>query len=348
MLHIVNGVATLNLLDRTDIRGARVSGDDIFAEGPVQDCLETPASWRTRADHLQKRFNIPKEQYLQRKEERERSLRSFAYHEEVVLWFEFDLFCQLNLLFLLHWFAKRPLGNSKLTLICPGEFPGHKQFRGLGTLSPRQLTSLFEDRVEVTDQQKKLAEKAWSAYSSADPTAIERLLEQGTEDLRYLHKALFAHLERFPSTLNGLNSVEIKTLEAVQDGPRKFPDLFSTVSTSDTVFSHGMGDVQFSAYLSDLADGDSPLLRLDNFPGILSQDAARRNLGKCTIRITDLGKDIVKGRQDNITVRGIDRWLGGVHLKTPDPTWRWDPSARGLVSPGESIKQVERGGASVS
>jgi len=334
MLHIVNGLATLKLLDRTDIRGARVSGDDIFAEGPVQDCLETPGAWRTRAEYLQKHFGIPKEQYLQRKEERERNLRSFAYHEEVVLWFEFDLFCQLNLLYLLHWFSKKTLGHSRLTLICPGEFPGVKRFRGLGDLGPGQLTSLFEDRAEITEQQRTLGVKAWSAYSSPDPTQIQLLLEESTEPLRHLHKAFSAHLERFPWTGSGLNGVEEKTLQSLSDGgPRKFPDLFEVVSASDKVFSHGMGDVQFSAYLAGLAEGDNPLIRMENFAGLLTQDVPHRALGKWTIRITDQGKEVLKGRLDNIELRGMDRWLGGVHLKSPDQVWRWDPSTRRLVPP---------------
>ncbi len=344
MLHIVNGLSTLKTLDRTDIRGARVSGDDIFAEGPVQDCLETPAAWRTRAEYLQKHFGIPKEQYLQRKEERERSLRSFAYHEEVVLWFEFDLFCQLNLLYLLHWFSKKGIGKSKLTLICPGDFPGIKTFRGLGELNPRQLTNLFEERAEITDQQKKLADKAWTAYSSPDPTQIEQLLREGTEELSHLHKAFSAHLERFPWTGSGLNGIEVKMLESVADGPCKFPDLFTTVSGSDAVFPHGIGDVQISAYLSGLADGDTPLIRMENSPGFLSQDVSRRSLVRWTIRITDQGKDVLKGRQDNIKLRGIDRWLGGVHVKSPDRVWRWDPSTRRLVPPSEARDKTDQPG----
>ncbi len=344
MLHIVNGLATLKLLDRTDIRGARVTGDDIFSEGPVQDCLQTPAAWRTRAEYLQKHLGIPKEQYLQRKEERERSLRSFAYHEEVVLWFEFDLFCQLNLLYLLHWFSKKALGNSRLTLICPGDIPGVRQFRGLGTLSPTQLTSLFEDRAEISDQQKKLAEKAWSAYSSPDPTQIQLLLQQGTEELRHLHEAFSAHLERFPWTGSGLSSLELKTLESLADGPRKFPDLFNIVSTSDRMFSHGMGDSQFSAYLAGLAEGDNGLIRMDNFPRVLTPDMPPQALGKWTIRITDQGKEVLKGRQDNIELRGIDRWLGGVHLKSPDQVWRWDPSTSRLMPPAKAGNQKQAAG----
>jgi hypothetical protein len=331
MLHIVNGLATLNLLDRTELRGARVSGDDIFAEGPIIERLETPTSWRLRAEYLQRRFGIAKDEYLARNADRDRSLKSFAYHEEIILWFEADLFCQLNLLYLLNWFAKQDLGNSSLTLICPDEAPTSKYFRGLGGLNPKQLVALFEDRSELSRQQLHQARLAWAAYANPDPTSIEQLLEEA-EELPFLFRALQAHLERFPSTRNGLNNVEYRTLDILKDGPRKFPDLFNLVRSGEGVFSHGLGDLQFTAYLLELADSDSALLRMEHFPGVLPSDPAKRNTGKWNVKITDLGKDVLKGREDNIKRRGIDRWLGGVHLKSPESVWRWDPDSRRLVS----------------
>jgi hypothetical protein len=333
MLHIVNGLVTLNLLDRTELRGARVSGDDIFAEGPVVERLQTATAWRLRAEYLQRKFGIPKDEYLARKEERDRSLKSFAYHEEIILWFEADLFCQLNLLYLLDWFGRRDLGNSRLTLICPDEPPTSKHFRGLGGLNPKQLASLFEDRSEVSPQQLHLAKSAWAAYASPDPRSIENLLEEGTEELPKLFRALQAHLERFPSTRNGLNTIEHRTLDILKDGPRKFPDLFSLIRSGEGVFSHGLGDVQFTAYLLELADPDAPLIRMEHFPGVLPSDPAKRNTGKWNVKITDLGKDVLKGREDNVNRRGIERWLGGVHLKSPDAIWRWDQDSRKLISP---------------
>ncbi len=331
MLHIVNGLATLNVLDRTDIRGARLSGDDIFAEGPVVDSLENERSWAMRAEYLQERFRIPKSEYLERRAERERGLRSSAYHEEIVLWFEFDLFCQMNLLYLLNWFAQRDLGNSKLTLICPGTFPGMKQFRGLGTLTPKQLASLFATRTEVSSAQRVLAVKAWKAYGGSDPTAIERLLEEGTDDLPHLRSALLAHLERFPSPKNGLNQVQTKILELLAASPRKFSDLFGEVSGSQKLLSHGMGDVQFSVYLNELADIETPLVRMENSPGILRRTVDQKAVGKWTIRITDAGRDVLNGKQNLVKSVGIDRWLGGVHLKKGDLIWWWDPDKQRLV-----------------
>ena len=72
-----------------------------------------------------------------------RRLEAFADYDEVVLWFEHDLFDQLLLIRHLDWFSRRDLGRTKLSLICIGEFPGFEPFHGLGQLDADQLTSLL-------------------------------------------------------------------------------------------------------------------------------------------------------------------------------------------------------------
>src|SRR5207244_689104 len=47
--------------------------------------------------------------------------------------------------------------------------------------------------------------------------------------------------------------------------------------------------------------------------------------------LSALGRDVVAGRADWLAHHPLDRWLGGVHLHSPRPSWRWDGSARRLV-----------------
>ncbi|PYR29700.1 MAG: hypothetical protein DMF89_02400 [Acidobacteria bacterium] len=34
---------------------------------------------------------------------------------------------------------------------------------------------------------------------------------------------------------------------------------------------------------------------------------------------------------DRIAVCGLDRWLGGVHLGSDRPSWRWDGSRQAII-----------------
>ena len=60
-------------------------------------------------------------------------------YDELVLWFEHDLFDQLNLVQLLPWIRERLPSPATVSLVCIGSFPGHPAFKGLGELSPGEL-----------------------------------------------------------------------------------------------------------------------------------------------------------------------------------------------------------------
>ena len=67
-----------------------------------------------------------------------------------VLWFEHDLFDQLNLIQLLTWIRGRPASRAA-SLVCIGSFPGRRRFKGLGELSPEELAPLFDTRHPLSD-----------------------------------------------------------------------------------------------------------------------------------------------------------------------------------------------------
>lgn len=117
-----------------------------------------------------------------------------------------------------------------------------------------------------------------------------------TAALPYLAAGLRRHLQQFPSTRNGLAWTERAILAVVQ-AVEMVPY---------------MTDVMFSDYLRDLA----------REPAALVEQAGDM------LRVTPIGHDVAAGR-DAIAVRGIDRWLGGVHVASPAgdarrAIWRWD------------------------
>ncbi|MFN2514194.1 MAG: RNA polymerase subunit sigma, partial [Pyrinomonadaceae bacterium] len=85
----------------------------------------TGQDWRRlRARHLAVSYGVDQREAENGLLVQEERLAGFPAHDEVILWFEHDLFCQTNLIYLLNWFAERNLGKTKLSLICIGEFPG--------------------------------------------------------------------------------------------------------------------------------------------------------------------------------------------------------------------------------
>jgi hypothetical protein len=136
--------------------------------GPTPSELPHGEWLETRAMYLSEAYDLNFEDCRNNLLKQETVLQKSADHDETVLWFEHDLFCQINMIYLLDWFSKQPLGETKLSLICIGEFPGVEDFRGLGQLTGKQLSSLFDGRHRVTEKEIGLAAQAWGAYCSTD------------------------------------------------------------------------------------------------------------------------------------------------------------------------------------
>ena len=127
---------------------------------------------------------------------------AFAAGRPVVLWFEHDLYDQLQLIQVLSQCPGRP------ELIVVGAFEGRPDFHGLGELSADELETLWPLRSEAGDGALELARTAWDAFRSPDPRDVERLAAGDTGALPFLGAAFRRLLEELPSPGNGLSGTE--------------------------------------------------------------------------------------------------------------------------------------------
>ncbi len=315
MLHITNGDSAVARLRDAGVRGDLLPWRDVLHDGPVPATIPLEDLSRVRARFIADCGWGEFEEIVAEFEARDRTLAAFGQHEEVVLWFEHDLYDQLQLVQLLDWFALRERGRTRLTIVCEAEY--------IGMASLGRLHQMFDTRREVSPGQFGLARSAWQVFRSGEPTQIEDLLVRGTSELPFLDGALRRHLEQFPSTESGLSRSEAQALAAIANGKRTIRAAFTAAShdVEDPVF---LGDGVFVWYLEGLAYGRAPLVRL----GPEMSNPLDR-----TVALTEHGRAVLEGRADRIELNGIDRWLGGVHLAGHTMIWRWDPRLRRLERP---------------
>ena len=324
MLHIHNGDSAANTAKKSGLPGETLAWREALICGPTPQG-KTRDDWRKlRAKHLAESYGQVVEHCEKELREQDEALSKFRDHEEVVLWFEHDLFCQVHLIYLLDWFSRQQMGRTALSLICVGSFPGIEDFRGLGQLDAEQLASLFPQRYPVTKEETTLAQQAWAAYSASDPGHIVKLLEGDTSALPFLDQALRKHLARFPSTGNGLGQIENRALESIAGGISEFGELFQSFGKVEPTY--GLGDAQFWLSLRHLADITQPVVTIANGNG-----AMPASLRGISIALTEKGSAVLRGEEDFIALNGIDAWLGGVHLEGNEAQWRWDQKRQELI-----------------
>ena len=307
MLHIHNGDSAAGIAKKSNLPGEHLAWREALVCGPTPSGLPE-AEWRqVRAQHLAEAYDLSADDCEKSLRDQDAALAKFVNHEEVVLWFEHDLFCQIHLIYLLNWFAQRP-GPTTLSLICIGEFPGIKDFRGLGQLSTEQMSSLFPRRHGVSSSELELGTRAWAAYCSPDPSDISDLLAGDTSALPFLRSALQKHLAQFPSVRNGLGQIENQALKLIAQGSSRFTSLFQEFGTQEP--EYGLGDAQFMLLMGQLATSPQPLLTISR-----GADPSETSWSNLSFALTANGESVLNGADDYVVLNGIDMWLGGVHRR---------------------------------
>lgn len=314
LLHVTNGDSAAGTLRLAGISGKVSITADPLHEGPAPGGLP-PERWRkVRARHLAEGGHDDYDSTLSTLTSWDRTLEDARSYDEVVLWFEHDLFDQLLLIRSLDLLAGVDLGGTALSLVQSGDYLGH--------LSPQEMAALLPGRRPVEAAQKRLAREAWGAFCAPDPRGIETVLAGDTSPLPYLEGALLRHLEEFPAVADGLSRSERQILRALGRGAVTFEEVFrATQGMEERIY---MGDASLHRILRELAAPPRPLVRTE--PGVNAPLRALR------ISLTPTGREVLAGQDDWVRIRGIDRWLGGVHLQGSQAAWRWDAAAGRLAA----------------
>jgi len=311
MLHITNGDSVIESFREGRIPGAYLAWRDPLHDGPVPQVpsIEALSDVRARVlsqgDYADVRADFA---------ERDRTLGAFRADDETVLWFEHDLYDQLQLLQILDWFSRQDLAGARISLIQIGEHAEVPVFYGLGQLTGRQLVDLLPRRKPVTPEQYATGREVWTAFCAPDPTALAEIAHRSFQAMPFLSAALQRCLEEYPSVVNGLSRTERQLLEAGASGARHRRDYYLGSSRQETC---PWGDLSVYLRLDALAAGLRPALD---------------RLGPDEFAMNDQGRRLLAGDDDWPRVRdGLDVWIGGVHLEGRDPRWRWDATRRTLA-----------------
>lgn len=321
MLHVHGGSVVLDKLKAASLPGEFLEWSEALCQGPLPGGL-APEAWRAaRAAWLEHAYvpdaGAPPGPALPRLAAQEAALDDAR--EEIVLWFSADWFCQAILVYLLQRLGGR---KSPVSLISVDRHPGVDDRNGctLAFLSDDQLHRLFEHRAAVTPAQTELARRTWDALTARTPELLLALTLAPTRALPFLSPCLRRHLQEFPAPRVGLGLTEFHVLEVMGGRTMSFSDLFPGVAEREP--RRWITDTMLWAMLQDLARAPVPLLTIE--PG--------ERLFKAQLRLTQAGRDVLGGRADAIALRGIDKWIGGVHLRE-GAVWRWDDRAKQLLPP---------------
>src|SRR5687768_16115723 len=112
MLHVTNGSCAGEIIQQTCLPGEVLTWDDTLHEGPAPARLSSDELREVRARFIVACGWASYDEAFSRFARRDAALAGYRDHDEIVLWFEHDLYDQLQLIQILDRFAGQELGAT--------------------------------------------------------------------------------------------------------------------------------------------------------------------------------------------------------------------------------------------
>lgn len=315
IVHVCNGDNTADLLSLAELPGEIRVWADALDQGPLLP-VDDAEHYKRRGEFLGTRGIRDAAGQLAAWDQ---GVDEAAGAEELILWFEHDLFDQLALVRLLSRLARKGLPQT-LTIVSIDRHPEVPNFLGFGQLQPHHLAELWPRRTPLSRDAIDEAITAWIALTAADPRALP-FLARRVKALPFLAGAIERHLEEFPDPTSGLSRTERQVLAAVARGEGNAEALMKQSQANDPRYP--ITDALLAVTLQNLARAKF----LEGAPQALDPTS----LAAVNATVTPLGRQALAGALDRVHETGIDEWRGGVHLSGRGPVWRWESRERKLV-----------------
>ena len=215
LLHITNGDVMTIKIQKLKIPGDVVVWREILCEGPTTVDVGSDDFFSMRSNFLEKNYNIPPQQYESDFVKEVEKLAVINNYDEIVLWFEFDLFCHVNMIAAISFLIQNKK-NEPVYLVCSSKLDGEDKVQNLSKLSLKQLHEHYKCRIKLEKDDLELAHHAWDLYCSSKPIRLDAEVHRSS-NFEYLSSCLKAHIQRFPNAKNGLNTIERNVLRLIDE-----------------------------------------------------------------------------------------------------------------------------------
>ena len=351
MLHVVNGdvlgetIRAGGLLQPLHplLREQRdpddvVAWKDVLYEGPVRSGLSPINLAHERCLFIAAQGWEPYIIVRQDFGRRDAALAKARRQDEVVFWFESDLYDVLQLAQALDRLAARRPETTRFSwiLVDRDEETGR---HGFGGITGEHATRLLAGRQPVPDAAWPQARSFWRAFVSGDPERLVASLESPLT-IPFLLDGIERLLAEYPDVASGLSLSERQVLDAIASGPEPTPaSVFVSVQAAEA--RPFLGDLQVWERLERFAAAEPPLVErrdgrawASSRVDLMSPDEPDMDAFLTQpIRLSTTGLDVLEGRRGWLAAGGSGRWIGGYQVPDAARSWRYDAASRRLVPP---------------
>jgi hypothetical protein len=224
---------------------AKIEGDIIVVrEGLIDGELSGDSLrdfWRSRAKYI----GVTETEYHNSVVKEFEKIINAPDDSEFNLWFEYDLFCQVNMWFVISLINSLPIKKKVFAVYTSHLDKTSKLFwNGFGPANSDELKICYANRIPLSEADINFGQQLWEAYKFGDLEELINLSKHQSLVFPYLEEVVQAHVDRFPK--DGTKGRPEKVIEDITKNiSTDFQTVFQEFWNRESIY--GFGDIQLKS-----------------------------------------------------------------------------------------------------
>lgn len=237
--HVLPGDSLVDEFGKTGIAGKTIICRECLIVGPI-DAETHDDFWAERARFILSDYGEDEIEFNERVADELEKLDEVDKGDEVNLWFEHELFCQVNLWYCLSRLADK---GAEVFRVLPLSTDPEDRWKGFRSADASDLKTAFGQRVRLSESDIETGRSLWEAYRRKDGTVLSQKADSA-------HTA-FPYLAETAKAAAAIDDEPIRILREIKQTGITDPDeIFSEFSKRAGVY--GFGDLQVLRLLDQL------------------------------------------------------------------------------------------------
>lgn len=241
---ILNGDALKAQMPTDKITGNLIVCRECLIDGNIEgDAIVD--FWDNRAEFIENNYGTGPGKYNEYVLPEFQKILELSAADVVNLWFGDDLFCQMNLCFIIYLLDT--IGHRDNIFLVKAQTNNWQEFGGM---SATELVTAYDNKKAMTTEEFQLMLDSWAAFQQNDLKQLERLSKTPTSNFPFFQEVIQAHIDRFPD--NGALGRPQQQLLAIQEKLKttKFEAIFKAFNQTEGIY--GFGNLQVKALFEEL------------------------------------------------------------------------------------------------
>lgn len=239
--HILNGDSLKQQFPQ-NILGEIIVARECLVDGNIKGS-DLDELFVSRAKFLSRSYGGSEREYYENTASEFQKILVINRNSDLNLWFEDDLFCQVNFWFVAHLIFKY-LKDVSVYLVRP---PMHTPY-GFGGLNEGALIEAYENRVRISNLGKIAS--LWKCYQDGDTEPLISTAKKLKDSFPFIFRAVEAHIERIPSENDPGRPVRalIEIMNELES--EDFGAVFKEFHRREAIY--GFGDIQVKKLFNEI------------------------------------------------------------------------------------------------